>query len=362
MIWKAWTTFLQQPPWALEVAAALTILAFCVLQWRFRLSRYGFQAACVLLFLVLLPRLGDDLLDSGHDSKDIAALAGILIVLALGAHSGQRLLARLKKIGPLELFEQKAPELIGLLKEMIEKMDIEMNSVLRTATRVLSTRALYAYRRAHDLIQYVEHSGTVPSTGSELKYYCDLLLKYSQLATGNLDWWAARWALSRIKELNGENFEPFKVAYNLGRAYDGCADSIADEKEGRNFKRQALACYAKAAKLDRFDSNALFFMAYVQDDLEMFDYAIANNRKVLKLRDRGRQAVAAHYNIAISLIKKNEIADAWAELQQIVPRDDQERRFLLQAWDDKELLPLLRDPRYGGRTTRWLNGVTNLTV
>jgi tetratricopeptide (TPR) repeat protein len=313
--------------------------------------------------LVLIPRLWADSHDSAHDSKDIAALAGILFALAFGAQYGQHLLARMKKIGPIELFEQKASELIGTLKEVFDEITVEIDAA-RTASfdgGPLGPRALHTLRRAHDLVQHMELSGATPA-GSAAKRYCDLLFKYAKLAARNEDWWAARWALSRIQDLEGEHFKPFAVAYNLGRAHYECAGSSGGEKEEYDFKRKALACFARAAKLDRFDSDAVFWLAYVQDDLKMYDYAIANNRRVLKLRGRGGQAIAARYNIVISLIKKNEMANALRELQQIFPQDEEERKNLEPANTDPELKPLLDDPRYRSRAKQWLRNLTYPTA
>jgi hypothetical protein len=66
-----------------------------------------FQIACGALLLLLFLDFVDVALAPNPDFKALAALATTLLVLALGAQYGQHLFARLKKLGPLELFEKR---------------------------------------------------------------------------------------------------------------------------------------------------------------------------------------------------------------------------------------------------------------
>jgi len=312
---------------------------------RLRLSERLFQIACVLLFVPLFLRFVAEARAPAPDSKALAALAALLLVLALGAQYGQALFVRLKKLGPLELFEQKAPELIERLNDVLEPLDVDIAKALHPP---LSPEAEYAYQYANALIRYLEFSGTAPSSEMDKKRFGDLLFKLAQLASLREDWWVARRALERLRSLLGREFEGFKVAYNLGRAYLECAAGRADRNE---LLQKALNCFAEAADRNPHDWESFFWLAYVQVDLRMFDPAIANNRKVLELR---HGFAPAKYNIVISRIKKGEMEQALADLLAIGPHDEQGLDALQKAASDDEIRPLLTHPVHGSRARWWL--------
>src|SRR5260370_39987074 len=69
------------------------------------LSEHLFQIAGGLLFFFLFLRFVDESLGPSPKAEALAALATVLLILALATQYGRHLFARLKKLGPLELFE-----------------------------------------------------------------------------------------------------------------------------------------------------------------------------------------------------------------------------------------------------------------
>jgi hypothetical protein len=315
-------------------------------------AEHLFQIACGLLFFVLFLDFVDQSLAPSPDAKSLAALAATLLVLALGAQYGQHLFARLKKLGPLELFEKEAAELIERLKDVLDRLDVEIDEALGTP---LSPAAEETYHYTYAFIRHIEFSGNTPVSEASKKRFGDLLFKFAQLASvrgkvlsRTADWWVARLTLERLRELVGKDFEGFKVAYNLGRAYVECA--VAGP-EGDELRRKALACFTEAIERDSFDSDSYLWLANVQDQLGMLDLAITNNLKVL---ERRHGYASAKYNIVISRIKKGEMEQALKDLLAIQPHDDTGKETLRQALTDPELQPLLAHPDHGDRARWWL--------
>jgi tetratricopeptide (TPR) repeat protein len=320
--------------------------------WMARCRPLAFQIACGLLFCVLFLDLVDESLVPSPDATSLAILTGTLLVLALGAQYGQPLLARLKKLGPLELFEKEATELIERLKEVLERLDVEIGEALSTP---LSPAAEATYHEAYAFIHHVEFSGTTSASEENKRRFGDMLFKFAQLASiraeslsRKADWWVARLTLERLQKFLGKEFEGFRVAYNLGRAYVECA---AAGPGGDELRRKALDCFAEAAERSPFDSDSYLWLANVQDQLGMLDLAIANNLKAL---ERRHGYASAKYNIVISRIKKGEMAQALADLLAIQPQDDTGEETLRLATTDDELRPLLTHPLYGGQAQWWL--------
>src|SRR5258708_1447519 len=119
-------------------------------------SEHLLQIAGGLLFFFLFLRFVDESLGPSPKAEALAALATVLLILALATQYGRHLFARLKKLGPLELFEKEAPELIERLKEVLEPLDVEMLTALRAP---LSPEAEDSYQYVFALIRHVEFSG-----------------------------------------------------------------------------------------------------------------------------------------------------------------------------------------------------------
>ncbi len=343
------------PLWActalllITLGAVLLVLRFASMARLRALSEHLFQIACGLLFFFLFLDFVNEALAPAPRAEALVALGIFLLILALGVQYGKELFARLKKLGLLELFEEKAPELIERLREVLEPMNVEIAMALGTPGTPLSPQGEYIYQNVGALIRYVEISGAAPTSEKNKKRYGDLLFKFGQLALNREDWWVAKRTLEKLQSLLGEDFEGFKVAYNLGMACYQCAKTSAN---ATGLRRQALACFAEAARRDPFDADSFFWLAFVQDDLGMCDLAIDNNRKVL---ERRRGFAPAKYNVVISLIKKGQLEQALAGLLDIRPQDEEGLETLEFAPADEEIRPLLSDPIYGNRARWWLD-------
>lgn len=329
--------------------------ALSALGWLRLYVEYLFQLACAALFLLVFYDFLVMALASPADAKAMTTLLPTLLILALAGLYGRHLFARLKKIGPLEFLEEKAPELNQELKNILEPVDVEIDRVLGAPS---PPAIAYAYRRFLALTQFLEFSGSLSATRKSkdkkaTEKLSRLFFRVGQLAILADDWWAAQGLLERVRDLSGDKFESFKVSYNLGMAYlqQGLSTKEGSPARAKELLRQAATQFTRATEKNRLDPDSFFWLAYTQDELGMLDLAIMNNRKVL----RRRHAYApAKYNIVISRIKKGQMAKALKDLLAITPEDEAWPEMFSDALTDEELLPLLDHLVYGARARDWL--------
>jgi hypothetical protein len=335
--------------------ACLTALVLAGAWWTILVfRRHLLQIVCVLLLVVLLVVLVREATSSRPDYKALGAVCVTILVVAVGAQFGQHLLPRLKKLGPLELFDREAPELIERLRDIIGSADSDITEMIGSTSRALKVPpsvSEYTYSRVIALIRYIEFSGVESLSEKSKRRYGDLLLKCSQLALLRQDWWPAKELMERVKGLLGKDFEGFKVAYHLGQACLHGAWETEEPARKRELQQQALYHFCEAVKREPCDFDSHFFLAYVQDDLRMLDLAIENNCAAL---DRRFRYAPAEYNIVISLIKKEEFGAAASSILAIRPDDERGLETLRDATADKELRPLLEHPDYGAQIRWWL--------
>lgn len=340
--------FISRNAWIL---LALAILAILLRRRWLPAARaaadHGFQLVCLLLLVPLFLCFLDAVFASPMDLAALGPTAIGVALLAIGLQAGPHLLDRLKSLGPLELFEQRAPELLQRLEKAIDGLDVDFERALRTP---LEAEAEFLYQRVNMLLLQIELSGVEPGSEAAKKQLGKLLLKSGQLAATRGDWWRAKSRFERIRELVGADFEGVKVSYNLGRAYQQIAEERAGE-ERKALLKQAMGCFQSASQKDPNDPDSLFWLAYVQDDLNMLDLAIANNLEVLR---RNHGDAAAKYNIAIARIKQGDHAAALRCFLLVTPNDRDGLETLRDAEDDDELKPLLNDPQLGPKARWWI--------
>ena len=314
-------------------------------------------------------------LDSKPDTTKIVALAAMVLVVALFLGGGPLLLSRLKKLGPLELFESAEPVLVNRLSLLIERMNKDVGPVLGESSAerqgLPSRAALEESRRADAIILLFEALGEAETlTGAAKRNLGTLLWSVGNFAVQRHDWPIARQRLERLQRLLGESYDrneitdnlPYKLAYNLGWSYLGpVLDSRDPEEQGftkdqdprakkerKRLLRLALDSFSRAAEEDPYSRDALFYRAWVEDELGMWDLAIDSNKLVLRLSPHD---APAKYNLAISLIKKEKLDLALEQLGTINARDREGRTVLELALSDQDLEPLRRHPSYRAQLT-----------
>ncbi|HVT58381.1 MAG TPA: hypothetical protein VHR45_08270 [Thermoanaerobaculia bacterium] len=322
------------------------------------LGAHGTQLIAFALLLPLLVIFFKEAVAQKRDAKNLAELAAVVLVLAVLASSGQILLSRLKKLGPLELFEKHASGLAGHLKELAKE-------VLEAQKNPFSPSSEDTYRRSELLIWMVEFNLSAEEIKDASKQGLPDLLYWTGLfAVLRRNWPAATTRLERLRWLLGEaddrdeitNNLPYKLALNLGKAFLGRVqdarehpERALDPREAEESLYKSLAHFARAVNKDPYSYIALYNRAFVEDELRMFERAIASNRAALELRpDHAR----AKYNIAVSLIKMEGLKAATRSLVRIKRSDLDGEEMLKLSKTDQDLEPLFHDA-YCARRIRW---------
>jgi tetratricopeptide (TPR) repeat protein len=316
-------------------------------------------------------------LDPKHETKEIVALAAMVLVVAIFLGGGPLLLSRLKKVGPLELFEASAPALVTRLSELVERENKDLNQVMGEDSAELagppSWAAVEEARRADTLILLFEMFGQPEAlSGAARRNLGLLLLTVGNFANRRKDWSLARERLERLRQLLGDRYDrneitynlPFKLAYALGVSYlgpvvdprdpreQGLSFDPKDPKERKQLLKLALDSFSRAVEEDPYSRDALFNRAWVEDELGMLDLAIESNESALKLSPHDAQT---KYNLAVSLVKKRKLGDAFTRLETIDAEDQAGLAMLELALTDPDLEPLRRHPSYGARLTRYVS-------
>lgn len=277
-------------------------------------------------------------------SSAVITAAGALILLSgLFARHGEVIAARLKKLGPLELFEE-VREALANLEDIASKVPIfelsEDALVIRPAR--LSPEQEFAFRQGDLFAAFLQFSGTEPVRESSRRRYFELLYKVGRCAWSQKEWPRATARLGRLEELSGGAYEARFVLYLTGVAWLtwGSEGSGGAATEQHQYFIKARRQLKKLIDLGDAPAAAYFFLAYAQDELGQWREAIASNREMLERRPR---CAPAKYNSAISLIKLHRLNDAYRMLARISVEDDDLDLVLAVYKDDAELLPKVED-------------------
>lgn len=305
-------------------------------------------------------------------ATDIVTLAAMVLVVALFLAGGPLLLSRLKKVGPLELFETAAP---ALAKRLAELLELEKRGISPTFDEDLGPPtpvAVEEARRADTLILLFDALGQPETLSGDARRNLGALLFYvGACAVRRKHWATARDRLERLQRLTGASSDrneitfnlPFKLAYNLGRAYlgpvidpreareQGLTYDPRDKRERNKLLRMSLDCFRRAAAEDPLSRDAWFNYAWVADELGLIGPTVESLETVLKLNP---DDAPAKLNLAISLLKKRDLRSAFERLETITAADRDGEATLNEMMTDPDLEPLRTDPSYARRLLRFL--------
>jgi tetratricopeptide (TPR) repeat protein len=309
----------------------------------FQLTCFVLLAACLYLFV-------KEIMAKQPRYELLITLGMFTLVLALGCQYGQHFFARLKKIGPVELFEQEAPSLLQGLAKAVQ----DSKTTLDHLGAPLSPYTDYVLQRADLGISLLELVGR-DQLKSVDKQIWTMMFGIGSVSLQRGEWWRARNRLELLREVAGEDFKAVAVSYNLGLAYWKCAEECPEQDKDKTL-RLAQENFAKATDRDPFDHEAPYMLAYIQDELGLLDLAIQSNRKALLRRS---DFAPARYNLAVSLLKKGEIKKAAEKVLEIREADMEGLETLQFAPSDPELWPLLKDADFGAEIRRRLEFFQN---
>jgi hypothetical protein len=303
----------------------------------------GVAWAIILLVGTILVR---EVLRPKPDAAIVSALATVILLAALCAQVGSDLIARIKRIGPLELFEQKVEGMLSKLEAMSRKIP---GNALATkfSPSDLSSEEVHNYKELDFYAMLLELSGQKPEDGKHREDYFRLLFYVASGAARQNDWLRAITLLERLVEISQGKFQPGEVYFNLGFFYFSRALQVDTGR--RRLLEKAYASFSVAP--DPNDVQAHFFRGYIEDELEDFGLAIRSNQAALRIRP---QLASAKYNQVVSLTKLGRLRLAWARLKKIKPTDEDAKGVLQLALTDEEIKPLREDPKLGAVVTEFL--------
>ncbi len=273
------------------------------------------------------------------DSKVAIALLTATFVALLFAVWGRDLVRRLQKVGTAGI-EFGVWQEIARIPELAEPprphFDTETDPWGR---RKLSSKQRWFYESGSNLLSHLSHLGVRGDEleGGELRRYRRIVLWVGIAALNERESAKAFEILKTIESLRNLDYEE---QFYLGTAYLWVALDEQDQsvRQERMSRSSALLEGAVTQRPDQ--APARFALAYVCDELYLYDQSIRQNREAIRL-DPGRFHPWATCNLAISLLKQNDPGAALDALEDIQPG-----KWWIKICKDKELEELKDHPRF----------------
>jgi len=263
----------------------------------------------------------------------------------------------LKKLGPLELYEDKAQTIV----ESFKRYRLEFRVGEGTGQPWKGLRRLQ-YEELVQLVVLTELEGQVPEKGYLRKSFFKMLFQVGTAAAAQGEWTQAAKRLERLVELSHGQYEPGSTFFNLGLALLGWAESHEEEPETLEgdtsrdeLLRKAVFNLETACSHDPHDHKAPYWLAYALDELGQYGAAIKVNAAAIGNRP---QFAPAKYNSAVSSVKLKRYRSAFRRLQTISLDDDLGKETFRQAKKDAELRPLLEHAEIGTDVIEFLRRMT----
>jgi tetratricopeptide (TPR) repeat protein len=318
----------------------LAVKAGRMLAWTF------FTLSCLVTMVICLGILARQAGAKEPSGTVISTAGGLILVCAMLARHNEAIASRLKKLGPLELFEE-VHEALAQLDDIASKVPVykvsEDDLELKPAT--LSPAERFAFIQADLVASMLQLGGGEPTRPASLRRYYELLFKVGTCALSQKQWPGATARLERLEEVSGGTYKQRDVLYRSGAAYWnwGRETGGSNEEEKRRYFERARCQLGKLIDLGNVPPAAHFFLAYAQDELGQWHEAVGNNREMLRRRPR---CAPAKYNCATSLIKLRRLDDAYKMLEQLTIEDSDLDLVLAVYKDDPDLLPWIKDPHW----------------
>jgi len=290
------------------------------------------------------------------DAALIGAAGALILAGALFARYGEDLAGRLKKVGPIELFEE-IRETLSTLEEIAAKMPeilVSEESTVDVQPVPLSAAKKFSFEQADLYAAMLVAMGKEPTQpGLQSKYFA-LLLKLGAYAFLKKDWPRVAARLGRLEELSDGSYRHEEVAHFLGVAYCYWGLEATDPGERQGHFGEARTRLRGLARGGDARHRTYFFLAYAQDELGYWHEAVRSNAEALKRRP---QFAPAKYNKAISHLKLGSCRDAFRVLETLSPLDEGIKDIL--AWYDKdaEFLPRMLEAQWRRATERLMRGI-----
>lgn len=350
--------------------AAGTIRRAARSTWRLlgRLSRLVeetvFKALSALVALAALAIIGKELLVLREPhAAEITAAGVITVVAALFSCFGVDLIRRLKKLGPLELFEgvstflSQLPTIAADTPRRMKNVEVSFRAqgAIEMASK-LDRREEFHYRQADLLLSQIDFMDAIPKDGKHKRKYCKLLLDVAYCAFLQRDWVRAIERAYKLEEV-AEDFKPEERLTMIGASYFWWGVSLSpgpeDLLERRDLFANAEDAFQRLIRRGVVTAFTYFGLGYIQFEFGKYELAVESNGRALRENPR---FAAAKYNAAISYMKLGKMKKSYGALLTIVPSDDDAEEVLEHAKEDDELQQLLTE----SRDAYWVRNIRSL--
>jgi tetratricopeptide (TPR) repeat protein len=289
-----------------------------------------------VLLGLLLATLVSELLKDKPDVKLVTALAAFILVSALFAQHGSAILPRVKKLGPVELFEESLPSLLSALDKVSVRLVIKDGKFVPGQ---LTPEELYHYREWDLYLSLFELWGMDPGKIKPKERYLDLLTYVASVAFVGNDWPRATARFERLFELSGWTYRELDVEYNIGLTYYHWGRESLERVERRDdYYRKSAANFERVIGRDKTHYLARYYLAYIHDDWGNDGLALKLNSEALEIRPK---FAPARVNAAISYVRLTQLGKAYDMLAELKPGNewiDLARAALSKPDDDLKAL------------------------
>ena|ERR1700726_1082697 len=274
------------------------------------------------------------------EAKVVAALvAGLLAAAFLGAY-GREIASRIKRVGPLELFEAKKKTRYLEAAELPKPKDLVPGPGGAIKTTKLSDRQRFYFDRLDRFLHYLEYSASEPTKGAQQDEHYELLFTCAHFALATGEWTKAIYWFKRLEKLSHRGFRSSLIDNYVAMS---CLYSVLDKQDegkARELFREAVERLGRLAREHTLDYLGYFWLAYVQDEIGEWYEAVKSNEETLKRRPR---YAPAKYNASVSLAKLGQYRQAYAMLARIEPSDEFAPIVLNSAEADRDLWEAVKD-------------------
>jgi tetratricopeptide (TPR) repeat protein len=310
--------------------------------WKFLLtvhdgfSRILFSLALWFLIGILAWLLFRELFKKDQNPTLLATAVVLLLLVVLFERYESVLVSRLKKIGPLELFEE-ARDVFANFKEIGGKIPLVGSPTKSHAVpHRLTPYESFQCQQGEAAVTLLEFTKSEPEKTRHKDEYFNLLYKVGSCAVSQNDWARATARLDKLRKLSEDSFHPEIVLPLVGLSYFYWALEDRSDTRTERFGK-VVEAFAKVIKLGGTSYWNYFHLAYAQDELELYREAVESNKEALKRRSF---FAPAKYNTAVSYVHLKDFESAYGSLAQISRLDEDGMTTLKSAFVDEELRPL----------------------
>ncbi|HXO27472.1 MAG TPA: hypothetical protein VOA80_09030 [Thermoanaerobaculia bacterium] len=322
--------------------------------WRWLLG-HTFEAAATGALCLIFSLLVKELI-VGAEPVRLTTFVVLFLVTALCTQVGPSLIGRIKKLGPLELFEPGS-DLMSSLNDAFAKLgrlqyqdgQYQDGETFQPTGQEMSPSDRFAYDQLYLRLSTVESGGKDLPEG-EKRRYCEILRVAGSIALllpgASLQ---AVALFERLRKASEGRYKALDVTSYLGLA---ClvASTGEEGKTRRRYLERAAGCFHEVVAAAPDDYVALWRLAHVQFQLESYGSAATYNKLALQVRPG---FALAKYNLGISYLKATRWNRAVRALRSISPQDEQFNRVVSAAAHDKDLDALRDDPRFDEIAAKW---------